>query len=87
MLHSFKKHCSLLCGKVSTRKLLSWAFALSKSSLHYNLILFIGVVHPREVVRITVVKLFSMLISGSSDFIVINRIIPAILTLSNDQDM
>ncbi|KAK7603248.1 hypothetical protein V9T40_003247 [Parthenolecanium corni] len=45
-----------------------------------------GVVHPREAVRVTVVKLFSVLIPSSTDFVVINRIIPAILTLSNDQD-
>lgn len=54
---------------------------------HYFYTLFLGVVHPREVVRVAVVKLFAVIIPSSSDFIIINRIIPAILTLSNDQDM
>lgn len=48
---------------------------------------FIGVVHAREIVRLVVVKLFSVVIPYSSDFVIVNRIMPAIVTLSNDSDL
>ncbi|XP_065212820.1 RAB11-binding protein RELCH homolog [Planococcus citri] len=50
-------------------------------------VLWEGVVHSREAVRSVVVKLFSSIIPSSSDFIIVNRIMPAIVTLSNDADL
>lgn len=46
-----------------------------------------GVIHQRELVRNAVLKLFVSVIPNVSHFSITNRIIPALVTLSNDADL
>lgn len=50
----------------------------------FILIGFIGVISQKEAVRLAVTKLLSSIMPYLSDVLITNRIVPALVTLSND---
>lgn len=47
---------------------------------------FSGVISQKEVVRLAVTKLLSSVMPFLSDIMITNRIVPALITLSNDSN-
>ncbi|GFN75124.1 lish domain and heat repeat-containing protein kiaa1468 homolog, partial [Plakobranchus ocellatus] len=50
-------------------------------------VLWDGVVHTSAHVRAASASLFELMIKGVSDMLVSSRVVPALVTLSNDQEL
>lgn len=57
-----------------------------ETSRHILMNNFIGVISQKEVVRLAVTKLLSSVMPFLSDVNITNRIVPALITLSNDSN-